>query len=117
MFAAWDCNVFHIDQHDTESLGSKYPNILTAEDLPESMPLILLAPFDGSPHAGTISLESFEHPASATYMFGYDEKPIDHESLGLRVPDYKVYIPTKGDIHAHICASIVMYDRAYKKSS
>ncbi len=63
------------------------------------------------------SLEEFEHPKNATYIFGREAQGISSEHLGGNphtVHCRLVKINTKKSLNLGVCASIVMYDRHTK---
>ena len=123
----WSCiinswkikTVFHIDLRppDAPTIRNKFLNcqeVLNAEALPADIPLVLLTPQTGINFKGLTSLETFEHPPHATYMFGWNSGAIGTHEIGSRIPDYKIYIPTTLELHAHVCAAITLYDRVVK---
>ena len=58
---------------------------------------------------GNISLPTYQHPSSALYVFGGEDRSVPRELPGVRV-----VIPTFHCLNLAVAASIVMYDRMVK---
>lgn len=107
---------------DVKKLSSAYPlyvrstHIHTAEELPSSSPLVLLAPKNGRYVQGQVSLHDFEHPLNAIYLFGSDHHHMSSDFLGARAPEHTVYIPTDAhaEMYSHVAAAITLFDRKRK---
>lgn len=105
---------------DVKGLPSSYSwscegsDIVTADDLPSELPLVLCVPPNGRYIQGDIALSDFTHPPDAIYMFGHDHQNLDETWLGSRVPDYKVYVETGShhEMYSHVAAAVILHDRA-----
>jgi hypothetical protein len=87
--------------------------IIGESDLPEDLTWVLLQPDNGKYVQGTTSLEKFEHPADALYIFGPDK---DFLKWLPREPDHFVYIPTdtQRDMFSFMAAAVTLWDRKTK---
>ena len=68
--------------------------IESVADLPQSVPLVVLAQVNGRYVQGDVSLKDFTHPTDAIYLFGNDVEWVTSEELVGHSIDHLVYIPT-----------------------
>lgn len=91
--------------------------IQTADELPDPIELVLLAPTTGAMIQGEVSLRDFEHPEHVVYWVGSDNHHLDPQLFDEREPDAKVYIETdsRDQMHAHVAFAVTMWDRRLKE--
>jgi hypothetical protein len=89
---------------------------ISTTDLLPPIPLILMTPLSGKNLQGNTSLNNFDHPADATYLFGPNHKHLNINHLGTRLPDRYIYIPTQSndEMYSYIVGAITIYDRIIK---
>ena len=90
---------------------------LIGEAIPDDIPLVLLQPDNGKFVRGTVSLEKFNHPENAIYMFGPDKHFFYSELMP--EPDHIVYSPTDTDrdMFSFVAFAVTMWDRRMKRDS
>lgn len=82
-------------------------------DIPQDLPLVVLAPSDGTHMQGEHSLYTFEHPKNVIYYFGSDK-------ADMRLRDFNgrghtsVFIPDCSMMFSFQAAAMVIYDRRAK---
>lgn len=108
--------VFHIDNFPQDL---KRKNTLEAIKIKNAEeiegPVIVVSPQVSTFYPGKTSLSDFQHPETCTYLFGDDKNPLGNlEELGKKKPEDIVYIPLDVEIHAHVAAGIVFWDRRTK---
>ena len=69
--------------------------IASAEEIEE--PLVLLTAKNARYYQGEVNLLDFDHPRVCTYMLGPDGVHLSEVEMGLRVPEYSVYVDTDTD--------------------
>lgn len=90
--------------------------VITYEDIPEDVPLVLLAPKEGYIVKGDISLPDFNHPEDVCYVFGSDHRHFQLDWIP-RDPDWLVHIPLSGypEMYSWVSCAVVLYDRTVKR--
>ena len=78
--------------------------------------LVLLAPTNSVHYPGTVPLDTFEHPESATYVFGPNDENLLPEHVGSATLDARVHIPTDTDdqMWNWTALAVTLYDRRVK---
>lgn len=123
----WLCNAtaFRLDAVYERGLDDEIANpygvvsVESADDLPLDCELVVLSPRTARLIPGQESLEFFEHPERAIYLFGADTRFLSEEDLGGRRPDHIVYVPNISDderdeLYSFTIGAIVLYDRLMK---
>lgn len=110
----WEFVLSHFCPDQVYSFGKE-----GLENLPREIPLVLLAPTNGTNIVGTESLENFEHPEDVVYLFGSDSRHVEHSLLVDRKPDHLVYVETdtRDQMYSFVCWAVVAWDRRMKEKS
>jgi len=100
---------------DDASYNATVDHIDSIQELP-SVPVVLMASLGGRYIVGNESLFSFQHPADAIYLFGFDNGNFSPVGVDDLVAD-KVYVPTANhvEMYSWIAGAITFYDRAVKR--
>ena len=90
--------------------------VITYDDIPPHVEMVLLTPKVGYNVQGTVPLTQFDHPEEACYVFGADHKHLDLAMLP-RTPNHLVYIPLTGyqEMYSWVACAITLYDREVKR--
>lgn len=94
----------------------KGDKITSYSDLPQDIPHILLAPFNGRYIQGKEALYTFKHPKEAVYIVGNNSHFITLEDFG-KSPEHLVYIPTdtNDEMFNWSALGVTLYDRRLKE--
>lgn len=122
--ARWEfalCN-FQVDQlwlygdgQVTGSVLSTGVRLADVSELPADVPIVLLAPPNGTNISGDVALPDFTHPESAIYWFGSDHRHLEAEVFENRAPDHRVYVPTDtiDQMFSDSAYLVTMWDRRH----